>query len=672
MWPELTKCLCRLPGAGAIYGNTLSTLIDQDKILPETEARLSAVDEPSTFNTDEVPYFFDPYPKYDSDEWREEHRADFVPCDGPAGRELKDMQAFKGRPENFPTPSFGSYDLFNIDPNLCYERDTRLGQYGLLYQWETPGKRLDWTKVEWGRLQQECAEKNKARFEKTPRSSDGDLGRYDAAMSASGSGSTADELRRQRQAPQVQGRSNTGLSSSGSGNLTLPLVRPENPAEYRTAVLLRSYTGRLYTDNEKQAIRALISELSLRTGGKFQVYLLVQVKDQLEELALWDQDTYKYILKTQVPPEFHDIAILWGSYQVQEMYPLLDPLDAATVHNAQWLSVQKFMQEHPEFDYVWNWEMDSRVMGHHYDMLTKFEEFAKKQPRKGLWERNERFYIPGLHGDYNTQFRRLVEKASGKNTVWGPPELPFIKPVGPKPPVSSPSKDDYQWGVGEEADLITLSPMFDPTDSNWILRDQVWQYNDTKHNSTELPRRATIVTQSRLSRKLVEAMHEENKKGNHVGSEMAANTVALLHGLKAVYAPMPVFMDRPFPPESLQKWFNPGPGGVSGGPGSAMGWGLEHRFQGITWYYRTVPPQRMYNNWLGYADAGIGGKPWENENGRPCLQAMLLHPIKDVMPTWAGYTSTSDLPYNWWDDFRPDEEKAKDKQNGAMTTQKKD
>lgn len=662
--PELTISFNRLPGAGAIYGGSLSSLADKDKILPETEARLSISDNPSPFDTDETPYYFNPYPNYASDEWREEHRADFVPCSGPAGRELTDIQVFKGRPEAFPEPSFGSYDLFGIDPDLCYERDTRLGQYGFQFQWETPGKRLDWTRVEWGKLQQECAEKNKARFEKTSKPSDGELDRYDAAMSASGSGATADELRRQRETSQIKSRGNTGAYSDGSRNLTLPTVRPENPAEYRTAVLLRSYTGRQYTDNEKQVIRSLITELSLRTGGKYQVYLLVQVKDHLEDLALWDPETYKYVLRTQVPQEFHDIAVLWGSYEVQDIYPLLDPLDAATVHNAQWLSVQKFIKEHPEFDYVWNWEMDSRVMGHHYDMLTKIEAFAKKQPRKGLWERNERFYIPELHGDFDTKFRRLVEKASGKNMVWGPPELPFIKPVGPKPPVSSPSKDDYQWGLGEEADLITLSPMFDPTDSNWILRDQVWQYNDTTHNSTELPRRATIVTQSRLSRRLLEAMHEENKKGNHVGSEMAANTVALLHGLKAVYAPMPVFMDRPFPPESLQKWFNPGPGGVSGGPGSAMGWGLEHRFQGITWYYRTVPPQRMYNNWLGYSDAGIGGKVWEKQNGRPCLQAMLLHPIKDVMPTWPGYTSTSELPYNWWDDFRSDEEKAKDKNNG--------
>lgn len=638
----------RLPGAGAIYGNTLSNLTGRDSVSPDTRAKLTAVSDKPSY-TDETPYTFNPYPEYESDEWRSKHRADFVPCDGPAGHQPRDIQVFRGRPAKFPEPSFGSYDLFGIDPNLCYERDTRLGLYGLQFQADAEGRRVDWTRVQWGKLQSECAEKNKGRFQQhNPTSAAG--------------ADNVEELKKQRQAPYQKERSAADTAATtGAGNVTSPVIRSENSAEHRTAILLRSYTGKQYTENDKHAIRSIISELSLRTGGQYQVHLLVQVRDNLEDLALWDEGTYRYVLQTQVPQEFHDIAILWGSYQVQEMYPLLDTQDAATVHNAQWLSVQKFMLEHPEYEYVWNWEMDARVIGHHYDMLTKLEQFAKKQPRKGMWERNERFYIPSAHGDYDTTFRRTVEKISGKNTVWGPPSLPFIDPVGPKPPVSSPNQDDYEWGVGEEADLITLSPMFDPTDSNWVLRDQVWQYNDTKHSSKSLPRRATIVTHSRLSRLLVEAMHHENKKGNHVGSEMAADTVALLHGLKAIYAPMPVFMDRPFPTESLSKWFNPGPGGVSGGPGSAMGWGLEHRFQGITWYYRSVPPQRMYNNWMGYSDANIGGRAWEKQNGRPCLQAMLLHPIKDIVPTWSGYTSTSDLPYNWWDDFRSDEEKAKDK-----------
>lgn len=660
-----------LPGAGAIYGNTLSTLTDKDKVRPETDARLTTADSVSF--TQEIPYYFDPYPLYNSEEWRREHRADFVPCDGPLG-EFKDIQVFKGHPESWPEPAFGSFDLFDIDPNICYERDTRLGQYGLQLQWDKSSHMLDWTKIQWGKLQQECTDKNKARFDKSQFPAGHVATAEDIAKTGTGDAAVdaADELRRQRQAQRLKRRGFTEARVARDKNSSLPTVRSETPPESRTAVLLRSYTGKRYSENEKQVIRSLISEMSLRTGGEYQVYLLVQVKDSLEDLALWDEETYKYVLQTQVPKEFHDIAILWGSYEVQGIYPLLDPLDAATVHNAQWLSVQKFSQEHPEFDYIWNWEMDSRLIGHHYDVLTKISNFAKKQPRKGLWERNERFYIPAYHGDYDTTYRKWVEKASGKETIWGPPELPFITPVGPKPPVASPDQDNYEWGVGEEADLITLSPMFDPLESNWILRNQVWQYNDTTHNSTELPRRATIVTQSRLSKRLIDAMSAENKRGNHVGSEMAANTVALLHGLKGVYAPMPVYMDRPWSPEQLQKWFNPGPGGTSGGPGCAMGWGREHRFQGSTWYYRAGPPQRLYNNWLGYEDTSVGGKPWEKSHGRPCLPAMFLHPIKDVQATWWGYASQSDLPYNWWEVFKDEEEEEEGKKKKKNKKNKKE
>ena len=315
------------------------------------------------------------------------------------------------------------------------------------------------------------------------------------------------------------------------------------------------------------------------------------------------------------------------------------------MHNAQWLSVQWFIQQHREFDYVWNWELDSRLIGQSYDTLSKLATFAKKQPRRGLWERNERFYIPTVHGDYDTTYRKEVEKASGPETIWGAPQLPFIKPVGPAPPVSSPADDDYEWGVGEEADVISLSPMFNPINSSWVLADQVWNYDDAEHPSNTLPRRTTIITQSRLSRRLLDIMHVENLRGNHVGSEMATNTVALLHGLKAVYAPMPVYFDRPWDGEQLTKWFNGGPKGVSGGYGSAMGWGREGRYRGSTWYYRADPPQRLYNNWMGYEDTDIGGAKWEEVHGRPCLPPLFLHPIKDVKPTEPGHTSESKLPY---------------------------
>jgi len=210
--------------------------------------------------------------------------------------------------------------------------------------------------------------------------------------------------------------------------------------------------------------------------------------------------------------------------------------------------------------------------------------------------------------------------------------------------VSSPTDDDYEWGVGEHADYISLGPIFNPNNTAWVGGPDVWGY---KLGADGTPRRTTIITQSRCSKRLLDTMHAENLAGNHVSSEMTPQTVALHHGLKAVYAPHPVFFDREWKAESLERWFNPGPEGQSGsGLESPFGWGRESRFAGSTWYYRAEAPMRLYNNWMGWEDSGVGGAAWEKLHGRACLPAMLLHPIKDAIETTKGYSSTSYLPYD--------------------------
>ena len=514
-----------------------------------------------------------------------------------------------------------------------------MGPYGVAPVYDKDGQPVDWDNVDWGELQLQCLDKNKGRFATEYPSnsfSDGEYSGFHATTErehkAEGLANPIAKNARRWWNPLKQHGSSANATGRTDGMVTEP----------KTAVLLRSWTGKKYNENDKQVIRSMITELSLRTGGQYQVFLFVQVKENRD---IWSNDeVYEEVLDTAVPVEFRGMTVLWNEASMRIVYPKLD-VKATEVHNGQFLPVQVFMQKFREFDYVWNWELDSRLTGHHYDFLAKLIDFSREQPRKGLWERNERFYIPSYHGDYNTEFRKSVEQAAGQHSVWGAPKTPVVNPIGPKPPVSTPEQDRYEWGVGEEADLITLSPMFNPVDSNWILRDQVWGYQSDGSPGTDLPRRATIITQARLSRKLVDIMHAEDLKGNHVGSEMAPPTAALIHGLKAVYAPMPVFFDRPWNGTQLARWFNGGPRGESGGLGSAMGWGREGRFQGATWYFRAGPPPRLYNNWMGYEDAGIGGTEWERTHGRPCLPAMFLHPLKNVRPTPKGYTSESRLPF---------------------------
>ncbi|PHH59827.1 hypothetical protein CDD81_2463 [Ophiocordyceps australis] len=641
MWRYVYKTTANLKTSNLIYGNSLKTLTLKENRSEKHESMLREDPTTKVDFSEDGPSRFNPYPDYNSDDWKKLGHATYVPCKGPTGELVEDLLVFKGRPDKWPAPKFGSYKLLNMDPNLCWERDSRLGSYGLLEQKKKVGgeyETVNWDNVNWGDLQQRCLKLNSNRFDMRKGKKNQHTNAYPETARPAPPPEKQKHQHTQKpgQIHKIEARSTT---THGVSKSTAAVAK-----EKRSALLLRSYTGMRYTENDKQVIRALISELNLKTGGEYEVFLLVHSKDR--ELRIFDDvETYQAVLRDNVPTEFHGITVLWNDEQVWNIYTELKDEEERSVHTAQWLSVQKFSQDHPQFDYIWNWEMDFRFTGHHYDLLENLAKFARKQPRKYLWERNERWYIPDYHGDYDTTFRDDVARRHGDDTVWGPPDLPFIKPVGPKPPVKSYKEDNYEWGVGEEADFITVGPMFDPVDSQWIIGNHVWGFSDANHKSLDLPRRTTIVTHSRISKNLLDIMHVENMRGNHVASEMTPQTIALLHGMKAVYAPHPVFMDRDWKGGFLNKWFNPGPKGETGGRGSPMGWGRERRYQGTTWYYRAEPPNRLYNNWMGWIDTGIGGSKWEEQYGRPCLPSVMLHQVKNTEPTSPDHETGFSLAY---------------------------
>ncbi|KAI0965447.1 hypothetical protein F4678DRAFT_332783 [Xylaria arbuscula] len=626
-------------GADAIYGKTLNKLVTSKTRSSSFEAQLTPADTKSYF-TSHKPYIYDPYPNYKQGA----KEGLYVPCEGPGGKMVSDIMVFKGTPKNFPEPLIGSYDVLGMDGDLCFERETRLGMYGFQNTNDTSDPLVDWEKVHWGELQEKCALKNQARFDLQGQANPYINTVYSTKKTTPFVGADSDhDLENTPKSRYHNDDLRRGFATANNKRPSKGAASSPKKVESRTAILLRTYTGKDYNENDKQVIRSLITELSLRTGGLYQIFLFVHVKDNA--YAIWDDEgTYQYVLQQSVPAEFKDIAVLWNDEAVQAMYPKLDS-DRSSVHVSQWLSVQKFIQEFPEFDYVWNWEMDARVTGQHYDFLEKLAAFAKRQPRRGLWERSERYYIPSVHGDYDTDFRKKVESVVGEDSIWGPPDFPFITPVGPKPPVEKPEEDNYKWGVGEEADLITVAPIINTNYSGWVGANDVWGFNDSSHATQQLPRRVTIVTHSRISKRLLDIMHVENLRGNVIASEMTCQTISLLHGLKAVYAPMPIFFDRPWKGKDIARWFNSGEKGDSGGDNSAIGWGREARYGGVTWYYRASPPQRLYNNLMGYEDTKIGGEEWEEIHGRTCLPPILMHPIKDVAPTESGYESESRLPF---------------------------
>ncbi|KAI9851983.1 MAG: hypothetical protein M1824_002199, partial [Vezdaea acicularis] len=273
--------------------------------------------------------------------------------------------------------------------------------------------------------------------------------------------------------------------------------------------------------------------------------------------------------------------------------------------------------------------------------------------------RNARFYIPAVHGSWDefSQISRYQTElgTDSANNIWsslaagqrdaaagsGAPH--GDKPIwGPEPPLDdtlytaddpipphSHDADKHTWGVGEDADLITLNPLFDPDGTTWLLANDITGYNTSRALP---PRRASIITASRLSARLLRAMHRETSLARHtMFSEMWPATVALHHGFKAVYAPHPSYIDRQWPLKYLANVFNAGRNGASGGARTSVFGDREHNFKGSTWYYNAGFAPNLWVRWLGLVGHNDGGEAWEREGeGRMCLPPMLLHPMKGV------------------------------------------
>lgn len=445
--------------SSSIYGRTLKELVDVGAHEKFNAAFLTPTKVPATFS-DSPSYTYNPYPDYNSKNWQLGHQGTYTPCQGHQGP-IKDWTVFSGHPKVFGSPHIGSYIPLELDSNLCFERETRLGQFGFrnANSSEHIKRSIDWDAVDWEALQQDCLKENSSRYKLLQR---------DSAWPASSQSSPTTEVQNMALSGRFEEVNNTGSGDptrqrannpddeASSGHEGLHGTR-EFPitTQSRTAVLMRTHTNQHYTENDKQNLRAMVTELSLRSGGEYQVFLLVQVKN--DTLPISSDRTANNQALENVPKEFWNMTVLWNDAQMREQYPLI-PAGAHNVHVSQWFSIQQFALRYPSFDYFWNWEFDTRYTGHHYNFLDKIASFAKAQPRKGLWERNERYYIPTFHGPYS-HLHMTVQETSGADTIWEPPSVLRVEPVGPKPPGNF-KDDNYQWGRDEEADFISLAALF--------------------------------------------------------------------------------------------------------------------------------------------------------------------------------------------------------------------
>ena len=600
----------------------------------------------------------------------EEYAGEFegqVPCylDNKTKTAIPALLAYNGVTKGFPDPVMGSYDLFGLRHDVCLERYGRLGPYGLGYSRKFGGTgagmegeregseevwgdqlEVDYSKVRWADVQEQCMQANAHRFKNGSRT----LNHFFTSM---GSGGPRHDSNRKPDVLQ-------DVTPKPTDEKTTP----------RTAVIIRTWKDYSYDAEDILYLRAMINELALQSGTEFVIHFLIHVKD--DNLQIWaDEETYQRALDEALPEEFRGMGTLWSERQMSLIYGGMQEsfyrdLPVHGAYRSTYMPVQYFAHMHPEYDFFWHWEMDVRYTGHFRELFHKIPAWARQQPRKGLWERSGRFYVPSEHGSWE-DFRQMVKFQTEQGTarkdsiyekmaadagsrhpldsearkpsapVWG-----ALKPTGEgdevvdadkllEPPTSY-EKDNYVWGVGEEADFITFNPLFDPHNTNWILAEDVTGYNTSAGFP---PRRTAIITASRLSKRLLETMHRETSLKRHtMFSEMWPGSIALHHGYKAVYAPHPVYIDRRWPTSYLAAIFNNGLHGAAGGSRtSVFSDERQHNFLGTTWYYHAGFPANLWKRWLGYRVDNDGGEEWEMREegeGRMCLPPMLLHPVKQV------------------------------------------
>jgi hypothetical protein len=181
--------------------------------------------------------------------------------------------------------------------------------------------------------------------------------------------------------------------------------------------------------------------------------------------------------------------------------------------------------------------------------------------------------------------------------------------MGPEPPNPSQENDNFNWGVGEEADFITFLPIFNPKDTTWTYPNKIWNFRQGR----ETPRRSAVITMGRYSRRLLNLIHKDQAtRGLGLASEMTGVSWSLFHGLKAVHVPHPIYADGKWTPQELARIYNRGsPENINGGPDSI--WNFDHLYDHITYrlsyMFTTQLAEDLYRRWLGFRTA-------ENQGGK--------------------------------------------------------
>jgi len=290
--------------------------------------------------------------------------------------------------------------------------------------------------------------------------------------------------------------------------------------------------------------------------------------------------------------------------------------------------MQLFALHYPEFDHFWQLELDMRFTGDAGKYFDSLHNFSRKEPRKQALERSLFMHMQQKIGDYKTFFDAVDKANNGSATIWGPLHIPDIKPIGPEPPVEDAIDDRFQWGVGEEADLIVTAMCGNVLLTyEWVFRHWIGGFKAAQ----DTPRYWCPPAVMRASRTLYLAVHEaQHTRGLHVPSEATLPSFALWHGLKMSLPQHPVYFEREHDDDYQELWWRGGPAKSTIGAGPdelPMIIGL-----GLGYWWQSGWPRQIMDAWEGRKVKDGVRFPWVLKNnideGKVYIPNMILHPVK--------------------------------------------
>jgi Protein of unknown function (DUF3405) len=507
------------------------------------------------------------------------------PCEYPPAIPDPGIYAYPSLPKSFPSPAIGGHDLIGTNGSICYTSTSRYLPYGI------SNVEVEWKGVNWGELQKKCLERN------------------------------------------------SHLFSAPSADSEKEKEKENEKGKKRQAVVVRTDDLFKWRPDDFLSTRALIAELNLASGGEYEVILLIQITDD-ENANLSAGDLSSPAVATSlkakyVPEEFRDIAIFYNDRVLKELYPKVGShtLEMQAFQPIQWLALNR-----PEFEYFWTTGLEFKYTGHNYEFFDRIGAWARAQPREFGWERSGGFFMSGVHGDWNN-YNKVVKRNTAGTGVLGPQGPPVKEGLlgkfsgwkGWKPKLELPDPVPRDWGVGEDADVISLSPIWDPVASGWIFEGTIHGYPD------KTPRRASTPNFGRFSRRVLMLTHEEQvEHGSWVESSMTNPTTALHHGLKALYAPHPIYHDERIEADALYHVFN----GAEPGERMQRLWHAKSYLSVTEWKdrWRRVSfssanelSGELYRWWSGRSGAGRDPALLKVLGvGEPCFPGMALHPVGDI------------------------------------------